>query len=74
MFRAYHARTAAQVKTPNAGRFHHFVDADGQLFAKDSDGDAVPVGLPTLPTSDDEYVLTCTVSDGAAVLTWESTS
>ena len=28
--------------------------------------------LPTAPTTDGAYVLTCTVADGAATLSWES--
>lgn len=30
--------------------------------------------IPEPPTVDDEYVLTATVSEGVAVLTWESTT
>lgn len=31
-----------------------------------------PVELPTAPTTDGTYVLTATVADGAATLSWES--
>ena len=40
----------------------------------DAEAPAPATELPTSPTDDDTYVLTCTVADGEATLSWESTT
>ena len=56
-------------------------DGDGDYIVRQSGGENVyvPISipadeLPDAPTTDGTYVLTCTVADGSATFTWESTT
>ena len=61
-----------ELPTSSAGDKGKFLHLNG--YTGNKEWANAPAELPTSPTTDGEYVLTCTVAEGTATIAWKSTA